>query len=1741
MAGMLVVVVLAILVGLVWHTPSGLARWLVIRQIAALTGRPATIEQLDLDLLRGRLAIAGLRLAEREPGPPVLELDRLEVRFAPRALLRGHAWIHDMALDGIRIRIIRSMRGEFNIADLLTRRTTAGRSTPFTVDRLALRGGMVSLEDRTRAPVHTWRAEDIALDASGLSTSRADARGTGRLTATVAGAPVSVDVSDLQLAPLHLRAAAAVKGADVTLAGLYIPADAPVGIEDARLTAELTATVDARDGTVLDARGRLDDLTLRSRRTGEPFATVPALALTVNGARADAAGRVLGLGRIEVTGGATLFDARGAATGRLEIERLQLRIADVDGVAPASARMTITAALPGGGSLDVEGPLRLASRAAELRVRVARLDPAVLVSYAALPVDLSGVAEADLTLDLAYPGALATRVRGRVALSRVTVAGAGRPLGNARQIEVTGVDARWPHMAIARVRVVQPAATVERDATGHVPLAAPFTAARSGAGKGSGAAAGAPSGPTVEVGEIGVEDGTLTIADGALAPPLRLTLSSVGLSLRDVTWPARRPASIDLRAASPEAGTLEAKGTLSLDPARIDVRARVAGASLAPYQRLVPFPAQIQGSAHADLSIVGSLGPSLEVRARGRAALSDLTMRDGDRRVMRVSRVETTGLDYIWPATLAVDRLHVGRSRVRIERLADGTFPLRALFTPTRPPSGQGKDPQATRAGSAQTPPLSVTVREALLEEGGARLIDGAVSPPTSADLSAVRLVARDFAWPARAPTAIELQATTPNGGSVRAQGQLDLARRGADVKVTLRGVDVAQAQPYLPVSARIAGRATADLQIMAQLDPLAVSARGTAALGDLALGEGDRPILKVARVETTGLEYTWPATVTVSRLHVQRPEAAIERRRDGTVPLVALFTAARASPVSRSEGAATEPARVAPLVTIRESVLEDGSMTLTDATVSPAARLGVTGARAEARDIVWPARGPTSVQLSASVSGGGRVSAQGRLTLAPVALDLDVVVDGIDVAASQPYILARGRMAGKADARLKVSGTLEPLALSARGTAALENLTVAEGERRLLTAERVESSGLDYTWPATVSIDGLRLQKPWTVIDRTAGRHPVLDLLASVPAARDGAPRAEPGGGGARRREASAARQRREASAAARATGASGLADQLRLSVRRSVVENGAATIIDATARPPASVDITGASLLVSDLAWPARGATPVVLRAGIPGGGNVEARGQLHLEMSRLDATVVLERADLAALQSLVPVRGRLGGLANAELQLKGTLAPLALSIAGRMAVTDASLGDGERPLVTVKGADVVGIAAEWPRGRARIERIGLREPWALVERDASGGFPILALITPDVAPVAGGVTTASSSPAGAGQPETAANVEVGALAVDNGFVRFTDRTTTPSFVEEVSRLTLSAQALGTAPNTRSEVTVGARLTGGGQLELRGVMGPVGGPLFADAEGKLSGLALNRLNPYVNALVGWIARTGSIDATMRFRIRDDRLEAENQLVIGQPEFVPSRRGDEVRKRVGVPLDLLVSLLENARREVHLSVPVTGSIASRQFDFGDAVWDAIRKAAINVLALPVSWVGKIFYTADSRIDTIRIWPVSFEPGTTRMQRGIDAHADRLATFMRQTPAIVFTMKPVMTVEDVSALKHEAVRQRIAALAREAGQPEAAGAARLFGERFPGRPAPAELAAMVDELAKAEPSPDAALRALATDRVELTQRELVSKGVDPARLRASEGAVPVEGAGPGRVEFEMTPDATAAK
>ena len=1462
----IVVLGLALSAGLLWWELPGIVRWLVVRQLEATAGRRVTIERFELDLQRGRLGIGGLRVADREPGPPLAEIDRLDARFKPGSLIRGHFHVYEAAVDGVRVRIVRTERGELNIADLLSRPSGEGPQA-VTVDRFALTAGALTLDDRAQSPPRTWRAEAITVEASALSTVSPEAQGSLRLTAAVAGAPLAVDVSSLGLAPLRARARVSVQGVDATLSQLYLPPGVPVVLERARFTADLTAALDA-GALALDGRGALEDVVFRRQGADAPLGTVPKLEFTIDGAVIQ--GQATRIRRLEATGNAMLLDQRTSPATQYPIHRLRWSVETPDPAAPA--RVSFIAARQGGGELAVEGTARFAPLSAELRARATRIDLAAWDALIPLPGRLSGFAESDLTIAIsASASGVAARVRGRAGASRLAVADRDEPLIAAQDIEVTGVDAEWPRLRVERIRAVRPTVAVERDAEGRLALLA--LVAPAGPPRPGTRAAEAPAGIAVEVGEIVMSEGTVTLDDAAVAPRARLRFSPVSLSVRDVAWPGNRPAKVELKAAMPITGTFEATGTATLEPVKVELRARLAGAALGPYQTYVPLAARIRGRLDADVTVSGALEPRVDVGVRGTAGVRELTIGERDRPLITVARIDMAGLDYKWPTTVAVDRLRVERSWAMLERRADGSFPLAALF---RPLPGAG----ATAPGPAAPPSVfDVVVRESLLEGGAVTVVDGGVTPPARVEVAGARLEARDFTWPARRPVPLEIHVPMPGGGNVSGQGQLGVGSRSLEVKVVLTGVDAAPAQPYLPVRGRISGKVSADLQVKVSLEPFAIAAQGKAGLQDVTLGDGDRPLVTAARIETTGVSYTWPATAKVDRLVIDKPSVTLERRPDGTLPLLALLAP------SRAFAGVAQPAAATPMaidVAVRETVLSAGSASIVDRVVSPAAQVDLSDLQVTARDVAWPARAPIPVRIGAAVPGGGSVHAEGQFAADTSRIDVKLAVRDVALATVHPYLPLRGTVTGKAGGDFEVQATIDPLAITARGTASASDLIVSEGARPLVKAQRAEVAGIGYTWPAKVQVDRLRVQGSWVAIER--GRDGGLTLGSLLAPAKESAPAvARPG--------------------VASSTPSSALVSP-EVVVRQSVFEDAAATIVDAGVSPATRVEIANARLSVRNLRWPSGRAAAIDLSAPMPGGGKIEASGRLRADASSVDLKLSFQQADLAVLAPYLPVKARVNGKMDGAVTVKGSLSPLAVAVTGDVTLLWVVVADGQRMVAYVKQADLAGVQADWPR-RVSVERVRILEPWALVEREPDSTVPLLSLIA--LHEPAAVLDRGSGGGPAAPSPSPAIDIGTAIAIVEEGFIRFVDRTTTPAFVEEISRINSTARTARHGARHAKSVHAHRQADRWGSVRLRGRGRPAAGPAQARSAGQAHQPGAQPPQSVPQAVFRLGRAPGCAQRHRRLPRRERpprRRERRRGVIAGHRSLPPGREGARARRR---------------------------------------------------------------------------------------------------------------------------------------------------------------------------------------------------------------------------------------------
>src|SRR4029453_17334335 len=107
-------------------------------------------------------------------------------------------------------------------------------------------------------------------------------------------------------------------------------------------------------------------------------------------------------------------------------------------------------------------------------------------------------------------------------------------------------------------------------------------------------------------------------------------------------------------------------------------------------------------------------------------------------------------------------------------------------------------------------------------------------------------------------------------------------------------------------------------------------------------------------------------------------------------------------------------------------------------------------------------------------------------------------------------------------------------------------------------------------------------------------------------------------------------------------------------------------------------------------------------------------------------------------------------------------------------------------------------------------------------------------------------------------------------------------------------------------------------------------------------------------------------------------------------------------------------------TLLKDRRGDIVVSFPVGGRLNDPRFDFRDALWSAMRTVAVNAITLPVSWIGRVHFTSDSRIERIQVDPVTFEPGTATLTPEGDGQVARLPAFRDALPQAALRCTPIV-------------------------------------------------------------------------------------------------------------------------
>ncbi|MGC2039645.1 DUF748 domain-containing protein, partial [Paraburkholderia caledonica] len=367
----------------------------------------------------------------------------------------------------------------------------------------------------------------------------------------------------------------------------------------------------------------------------------------------------------------------------------------------------------------------------------------------------------------------------------------------------------------------------------------------------------------------------------------------------------------------------------------------------------------------------------------------------------------------------------------------------------------------ATKDAAKPAPPLDLSIKRFVLNDGTVNVRDEAASRPVDVGLEKLAVTLTDFSTLATAPAHYTLNTDLKrSGGSLGLAGALSLAAKTASAKLDVKSLNLPLLQPYLDAAttAQVTDGAlstTANIGANWSKSPAAVMIADTQldmrSLKVAARG-GREPLIALAQGSVKVKQVDLNArTADVTSVDTTGLAVDVQRLKDGSINLASLGAAHEAEPTRTAIHAAKKAQAEGPAwrYKIGELNVKDATANFTDNTTPQPVKLGITSLQLKVQQISNDLGRPLPVELQATLNGKGTLDLKGDVTATPLKVAVKVNANRLDAAAFEPYFGSRLN-AAIASALLNASGDLalsqaKSLKASYRGDVALVDVRMLD------------------------------------------------------------------------------------------------------------------------------------------------------------------------------------------------------------------------------------------------------------------------------------------------------------------------------------------------------------------------------------------------------------------------------------------------------------------------------------------------------------------------------------------------------------------------------------------------------------------------------------------------------------------------------------------------------------------------
>ena len=193
-----VFVAMVVLGGLFLAVLPEIVRRVAIAQVPKLTHRILLLDDVDLNLFTGHLALKGVKVQAPGTNERAYEIERIDVRLDYLPFFVRHVRVTEITVVAPKVQVLRRGPTEFDFSDLLDlfkggEPSKEPSKWTVTLERLTVQRLTGVGRDQTTSPESVWRIDDLNLAANGLMIGPGAQPGRLQLSFKLNDAPIAVN------------------------------------------------------------------------------------------------------------------------------------------------------------------------------------------------------------------------------------------------------------------------------------------------------------------------------------------------------------------------------------------------------------------------------------------------------------------------------------------------------------------------------------------------------------------------------------------------------------------------------------------------------------------------------------------------------------------------------------------------------------------------------------------------------------------------------------------------------------------------------------------------------------------------------------------------------------------------------------------------------------------------------------------------------------------------------------------------------------------------------------------------------------------------------------------------------------------------------------------------------------------------------------------------------------------------------------------------------------------------------------------------------------------------------------------------------------------------------------------------------------------------------------------------------------------------------------------------------------